>query len=49
MFGMLSNDTKGAVQEGMTLEQVRRAMIDLMKEENTNHYRMGQLYNYVVK
>ena len=37
-----------AVTEGMTLEQVRAAMLQLMMEENTNHHRMGQLYNYVV-
>jgi hypothetical protein len=36
------------VTEGMTLEQVRLAMLQLMMEENTNHYRMGQFYNYVV-
>jgi hypothetical protein len=34
--------------DGMTLEQVRAAMLQLMREENTNHYRMGQFYNYVV-
>jgi hypothetical protein len=49
MFGRQSNEVKGAVQEGMTLDQVRKAMLDLMMEENTNHHRMGQLYNYVVK
>jgi hypothetical protein len=49
MFNFQSKGVNGVVQEGMTLEQVRRAMIDLMKEESTNHYRMGQLYNYVVK
>jgi hypothetical protein len=38
----------GAVTEGMTLEQVRTAMLQLMKEESSNHHRMGQLYNYVV-
>ncbi len=38
-----------AVTEGMTLEQVRAAMIQLMMEENCNQYRMGQLYNYVVE
>lgn len=48
MFGFKSQQEKGAVQEGMTLEQVRVAMLDLMKEENVNHHRMGQLYNYVV-
>ncbi|HVG60899.1 MAG TPA: hypothetical protein VNA24_20240 [Hyalangium sp.] len=49
MFGFQNNDEKGAVQENMTLEQVRKAMIELMKEENSNQHRMGQLYNYVVK
>jgi len=33
--------------EGMTLEQVRQAMLALMAQENTNHYQMGQLYNHV--
>jgi hypothetical protein len=41
-------ETKSALPEGMTLAQVRAAMLQLMAEENTNHYRMGQLYNYVV-
>jgi hypothetical protein len=36
------------VTEGMTLEQVRLAMLQLMMEESLNHYRMGQFYNYVV-
>jgi hypothetical protein len=49
MFGFESKEAKDVVQEGMTLEQVRAAMLQLMKEENTNHYRMGQLYNYVVE
>jgi hypothetical protein len=49
MFGIQNKDVKGAVQENMTLEQVRKAMIELMKEENSNQHRMGQLYNYVVK
>jgi hypothetical protein len=54
MFGFKSKQEKGAVQEkgvvqeGMTLEQVRTAMLELMKEESVNHHRMGQLYNYVV-
>jgi hypothetical protein len=51
MFGIKFKEikeTKSAVQEGMTLPQVRVAMLQLMAEENTNHYRMGQLYNYVV-
>jgi hypothetical protein len=37
-----------AVTEGMTLEQVRLAMLQLMREENVNQHRMGQLYNHVV-
>jgi len=49
MFGFESKDVKAVVQENMTLEQVRKAMIELMKEENSNQHRMGQLYNYVVK
>jgi hypothetical protein len=40
--------TTTAVTEGMTLEQVRLAMLELMKEENSHQHRMGQLYNYVV-
>ncbi len=36
------------VPKEMTLEEVRLAMLKLMAEENTNHYRMGQLYNHVV-
>jgi hypothetical protein len=40
--------TTTAVTEGMTLEQVRVAMLQLMAEENNNQYQMGQLYNYVV-
>ncbi len=34
--------------ENMTLEEVRMAMLKLMAEESSNHYRMGQLYNHVV-
>ncbi len=36
------------VTEGMTLEQVRLALLQLMREEGVNHYRMGQLYNHAV-
>jgi hypothetical protein len=32
----------------MTLEEVRVAFLALVAEENTNHHRMGQLYNDVV-
>ncbi len=41
-------EVTGVVHEGMTLEQVRQAMLGLMAQENTNHHHMGQLYNYVV-
>jgi len=40
--------TATTVTEGMTLEQVRLAMLKLLAEERSNHYRMGELYNYVV-
>ncbi len=45
----VTTTTTTAVTEGMTLEQVRAAMLQLMMEENGNQYRMGQLYNYVVE
>jgi len=51
LFGLKFKEvkaTKSTLPEGMTLPQVRAAMLQLMAEENTNHYRMGQLYNYVV-
>ena len=40
--------TTTAVTDGMTLEQVPPAMRELMKEENSNQYQMGLLYNHVV-
>ena len=40
---------KGVVPEGMTLEQVRVAMLGLMAQESINQHHMGQLYNHVVK
>jgi hypothetical protein len=40
--------TTTAITEGMTLEQVRLAMLQLMREENNHQYQMGELYNYVV-
>jgi hypothetical protein len=49
MFNLFkSKEATTAVHEGMTLEQVRVAMLQLMAEEHSNHYRMGQLYNHVV-
>jgi hypothetical protein len=38
----------GVVQEGMTLEQARVAMLQLLGQESINRHRIGQLYNYVV-
>lgn len=49
MFTWTAKEIQGAVQEGMTLEQVRAAMLQLLAEEGANHHRMGQLYNYVVR
>jgi hypothetical protein len=37
------------IKDDMTLEQAGAAMGQLMAEENLNHHRMGQLYNYVVE
>ncbi len=49
MFKWKSNEVNSAVPEGMTLEQVRVAMLQLMADESINHHRMGQLYLYTVK
>jgi hypothetical protein len=43
------SEVKSLVHEGMTLEQVRQAMLGLMAQESINHHQMGQLYNHVVK
>ncbi|SEU25180.1 hypothetical protein [Stigmatella erecta] len=48
MFTWTAKDIQGAVPEGMTLEQVRAAMLQLLAEEGAHHHRMGQLYNYTV-
>ncbi len=40
--------TTTTIPEGMTLEQVRAAMVQLMMGESSHHHRMGQYYNYVV-
>jgi hypothetical protein len=44
-----STEAKSVVHEGMTLEQVRQALLGLMAQESINHHQMGQLYNHVVK
>jgi len=43
-----SQQTPFVIPEDATLEQIRAEMIHLMAGENVNHYRMGQLYSYVV-
>ncbi len=37
-----------SIPKDMTLEQAYEALLKLIEEETTNHYRMGQLYNHVV-
>jgi hypothetical protein len=49
LFKVKSNEAHSLIPEGTTLEQVRTAMLQLVAEESGNHYRMGQLYLYVVK
>jgi hypothetical protein len=48
MFRWTRKEVKGLNLEGMTLAQVLAAMLQLLREENTNHHRMGQFYNYAV-
>ncbi len=48
LFQKKIRDVESAVQEDMTLEQVRVEMLQLLAAESINHHRMGQLYNYVV-
>ena len=35
-----------SIPDDMTLVQVCEAMLRVLEEESTNHYRLGQLYNY---
>jgi hypothetical protein len=37
-----------AIPEGTTLEQLRSELLELMAQENTNHHRMGEIYNFIV-
>jgi hypothetical protein len=37
-----------AIPEDATLEQLRDELLALMSQENSNHHRMGQIYNYIV-
>jgi len=45
----VSQQAQYVIPEGATLEQIRGELLRLMAEENSNHYRMGQLYSYVVE
>jgi len=38
-----------AIPEGTTLEQLRTELLGLMSQENTNHHRMGEIYNSIVE
>ncbi|MFL5346029.1 MAG: hypothetical protein ACJ8AT_14655 [Hyalangium sp.] len=48
-FKQEKNGVSSLDLEGMTLEQARDGLLQLMADESTNHHRMGQIYNYVVK
>ncbi|WP_225409761.1 hypothetical protein [Stigmatella hybrida] len=47
----ISESTSGAraIPEGTTLEQLRGELLELMAQENSNHHRMGQIYNHIVE
>jgi hypothetical protein len=47
-FSNKPKQATGVVQEGMTLEQVRVAILQFLAQESINRHRIGQLYNYVV-
>ena len=38
-----------AIPEGTTLEQLGAELRQLFAQENTNHHRMGEIYNYIVE
>ncbi|HYI01903.1 hypothetical protein [Hyalangium sp.] len=38
-----------SIPEGTTLQQLKAEMLGLMAQENTNHHRLGQIYNYIVE
>jgi hypothetical protein len=44
-----STSAARAIAEGTTLEQLRRELLELMAQENSNHHRMGQIYNHIVE
>ncbi|MFL5346362.1 MAG: hypothetical protein ACJ8AT_16355 [Hyalangium sp.] len=37
-----------AIPEGTPLEQLRSELLGLMAQENSNHHRMGEIYNHIV-
>ncbi len=45
----VSQQAPFVIPEGTTLEQIRGELLQLMAAESVNHYRMGQLYSYVVE
>jgi hypothetical protein len=44
-----STSVAWSIPEGATLEQLRDELLALMSQENSNHHRMGQIYNYIVE
>ncbi|KFE66328.1 hypothetical protein [Hyalangium minutum] len=41
--------TPRAIPEDSTLEQLRTELLGLMSQENSNHHRMGEIYNHIVE
>src|SRR5690242_11989883 len=33
----------------LTLDQAREALLELAAQQHTNHFRIGQIYNYVIR
>ncbi len=38
-----------AIPEDTTLEQLRSELRELFAQENSNHHRMGEIYNHIVE
>ena len=43
-----STSAHRVIPETTTLEQLRAELLELMAQENTNHHRMGEIYNHIV-
>lgn len=43
------NAVLNLVVPSMTLDQAREALLELAAQQHTNHFRIGQIYNYVVR